>query len=235
MFLDNPSKIEGKKAELNPNTLAKLGWIGKEWFDNQNKLAPEESYDNEICTKRVANWINEIKFKRYVMQGYSNIPLRMMINCVNKQGFQFLFEEDDVYYTVPDQLKDMSKRMINAVEGVAGRRVWLLPGNCYSSNQYRKLRLNFLHFTSTCELGHFRTPVKTENRTKDKDIDSITGRESFFVEFQGGNFGNNCNYDNYANICRIMYNGDKELSGDHEQNVHYMYELSQMGLKEIEC
>lgn len=240
MFVDNPSSLKGQKEELSPDTLAKLGWIGKEWKKDTKDTSPEHSHDDEVCTKRVADWPNEIKFKRYVMGGYSNIPLRMMIQCVEKCGMTWLFKTSTYPYEIPGHLKELGVNMLNEIDKPSGQRLWLIPGGKYAGEKYRKLRLNFLHFTSSCELWHFRTSVDESKRTK-KDIskEAIEGGEGAFVfaELNGANIGNNCNYDEHANICRIMYDGDEALEGNHEDNVHYMYDLSEpkYGIKEQNC
>ena len=238
MFVNNPSRFNGQTEELSPNTLAKLGWLGKEWRKDAENVSSELSYDDEVCTKRVADWPNEIKFKRYVMRGYSNIHLQMMKLCVEKCGIKNFFKVKIYPYEIPVHLKRLGSNLLKVIEVPSGKRLWLLPGGSYSSEEYRNLRLNFLHFTSSCEIWHLKTRVEENKRTK-KIIpkDAIEGSETSFVELNKANVGNNCNYDEHANICRIMYDGDEFLRGDHEVNIHYMYELSghEYGLKEINC
>ena len=248
MFVDSPhtnpsnnSIVEGHTKELNTNTLAELGWVGNEWRNDTTVTDFEVSYDGNVCTKRVAEWPNEIKFKRYVMKGYSNIPLRMMMKCVENCGLTWIFKDKTFPYEIPEQLKGLGEKMISKVGVPSGQRMWMIPEGNYSGSVYRKLRLNFLHFTSSCELWHFRSSVeekrrsnKTNNKNNSKvEISTIPsdGKEEHIVEFQGGNFGNNCNYDNDAHICRIMYNGDEQLEGDHSKSVHYMYEFSNIGMR----
>lgn len=184
MFLTNPSNKNGEKKELSKEVLAKLGWIGKEWSNNTVDIQPELSYDNEVCTKRVADWPNEIKFKRYAMRGYSNIPLLMMKKCVENCGITWLFIQKTYPYEIPQNLKDIGNKMLNTVVIPSGKRLWLIPGGSYSGEKYRKLRLNYLHFTSSCELMHFRTNVDESKRTKNKDIpkDAIEGSEKAILD-----------------------------------------------------
>lgn len=228
MFLNNPMNEAGQKEVLSPNTLATLGWVGKEWFDgslsNNMDLAP----DGKPYTLRVADWPNEIKFKRYALGGYGNIPLNMMKKSVEACGINWLFKEKTDPYCIPDDLKELGESMISKIKQPAGQRMWLMPQGGYSGAFYRKLRLKYLHFTSSCEIAHLRAKVDEDKSHEKKD------KWYQFGEINFGNVGNNCNYDNDANICRIMYDGDETLSGDHTNNVHYMYEMAAYGTKTIQ-
>lgn len=238
MFLHNPFEPQGIKGVLNPDTLAKLGWIGKEWLENNSLSYPEKSYDNEICTKRVADWPNEIKFKRYVMRGYSNISLRMMMASADKHNCKELFNEINGLYEIPKEIKKIGEDMISKVDGYIGKRAWFIPEGDYSGAAYRSLRLNFIHFTSSCELWHFRSPItssKINGKEKAHKEMKIDGAENTIFELHGANIGNNCNYDNDSNICRIMYFGDEVLKGNHKENVHYMYELGDANTEIVCC
>ena len=233
MFMQNPMDTNCTE-ELNSETLAKLGWIGNEWRGKEPDICEEK----KPYTLRVAEWPNEIKFKRYSLRGYSNIPLRMMKSCVENCSIDWLFQKDDSMpnaYKIPDFLEDIGKKMIELTKVIPqGQRIWVVPKGGYSGEFYRTLRLKYLHFTSSCELMHYRSKVKDENMRKIKEKD----KEKEFIitllprEMNWGNFGNNCNYDNAARICRIMYNGDEELKdkNQHEKHVHYMYEFSKYGM-----
>lgn len=233
MFMQNPMDTNCTE-ELNSETLAKLGWIGNEWRGKEPDICEEK----KPYTLRVAEWPNEIKFKRYSLRGYSNIPLRMMKSCVENCSIDWLFQKDDSMpnaYKIPDFLEDIGKNMIELTKVIPqGQRIWVVPKGGYSGEFYRTLRLKYLHFTSSCELMHYRSKVKDENMRKIKERD----KEKEFIitllprEMNWGNFGNNCNYDNAARICRIMYNGDEELKdkNQHEKHVHYMYEFSKYGM-----
>ena len=243
MFVEHPMETD-KTEELNATTLAKLGWIGNEWRGKKMDLY---EVDKKPYTLRVAEWPNEIKFKRFSLKGYSNIPLMMMKSCVEKKGIDWLFQpEIPNVYSIPKDLTNLGNEMINIIAGtdselvvkpesIDGKRLWLCPAGGYSGENYRKLRLMYLHFTSSCELMHYRSKIKDENMRKIKEKDSE--KESPILgflprEFNLANFGNNCNYDNDARICRIMYNGDvspNQKEWDNYQNyIHYMYELGEV-------
>lgn len=233
MFIQNPMDTNYTE-ELNSETLAKLGWIGNEWRGKEPDICEKKPY-----TLRVAEWPNEIKFKRYSIRGYSNIPLRMMKSCVESCSINWLFQEDDSMpnaYKIPGDLENIGKEMIELSKVIPkGQRTWVVPKGGYSGELYRQLRLKYLHFTSSCELMHFRSKIKDENFRKVKENDE---KEMLSIRFEmnGANFGNNCNYDNEARICRIMYNGDEELKNknEHEKHVHYMYEFGNYGMKLLE-
>lgn len=236
MFIQNPMDTNYTE-ELNSETLAKLGWIGNEWRGKEPDICENKPY-----TLRVAEWPNEIKFKRYSIRGYSNIPLRMMKSCVENCSINWLFQQDDSMpnaYKIPVDLKNIGEEMIKLTKVTPeGQRTWVVPKGGYSGELYRTLRLKYLHFTSSCELMHYRSKVKDENMRKIKEQD----KEKEFIitllprEMNFANFGNNCNYDNEARICRIMYNGDEELKdkNEHEKHVHYMYEFGKYGMRLLE-
>jgi len=227
VFLNKPYIENSHTEDLSPDSLAALGWIDKNW-NKHNKIivnhTETKNTDNigQSYTKRVANWANEIKFKRFVLCGYSNIPLEMMIELIGKEKSgicQRLFNPGNNPYAVdkiPDfKLQCYGKSLVSFVKDkiVKGKRYWILPQGDYSSALYRYLRLRYLHFTASCEIAHFRTKYEGETDYK-------------LGEVNAGNFGNNCNYDNNARICRITYMGDKDLKGDHSDNVLYMYNLN---------
>ncbi len=228
LFVNDPMKEEGLTEELNPQTLAKLGWVGNEWRGLDMDTSPE---DNKPFTLRVADWTNEIKFKRYAVKGYSNIPLKMMKKCVVECGINWLFQDEIVPYRTPYDLSSLEEEMLKRITVPSGQRMWLIPHGDYSGEYYRKLRLKYLHFTSSCEIWHLRSHVKEENMRKVKEKEKEKESWYKFGEINGANFGNNCNYDNNAKICRIMYNGDEILDGNHTKNVHYLYESGKNGMK----
>lgn len=228
MFINSPISRplnDSNVSELNPDTLARLGWIGREWLKN-SKVFDISKLDKKPFTLRVANWTNEIKFKRFSYGGYGSIPLKMMKKCFEKCGCIDLFIDTTTPYEIPTDLKEFGNNMLDLIGVPCGQRIWAVPNGGYSGEFYRKLRLKYLHFTSSCEIAHFRTKVNKEKMHKAKDSDK--DKESWYKygELNGANFGNNCNYDNDAHICRIVYFGDENIEGDHQSNVHYMYELS---------
>ncbi len=229
MFVNNPLSHpynDRSVRELNPDTLGILGWIGREWITG-SKIIDISKSDKKPFTLRVADWTNEIKFKRFSIGGYGNIPLQMMKKCFEECGCINLFIKSTTPYDIPPDLTGFGDNLKNLITIPAGQRIWAVPEGGYSGEFYRKLRLKYLHFTSSCEIAHHRTKVKKENVHHSKKSDK---EEPWYklgkLEFNGANFGNNCNYDNDAHICRIVYYGDEKLVGDHQSNVHYMYELS---------
>lgn len=260
MFIKDPY-IDDKAntKELSPETLAQLGWIEKEWENgNYNTLKTQEN-EKVHYTLRVANGPNEIKFKRYTLGGYGNIPLQMMVGCFKKciqkstNGRESikLFKEKTTPYDIPTDLEEFGKNLITTASVCPhGERLWLMPKGGYSGEFYQKLRLKYLHFTSSCEILHFRVPINNDFATPTKRNDNTINdnKENIFncIDTEFANFGNNCNYDNNARICRIMYNGDDNYESNMESTekakkenkyVHYIYELGNgygLNCREIE-
>ena len=239
MFLENPMDegSDNNVSELNPVTLSRLGWIDKKYDDPAGKV--EIAPDGKAYTLRVADWENEIKFKRFVRKGYSYIPLAMMKKCFDECKFKIEGEDFKLFNEINEQynyekikdLKDIGDRLMNHICEPNGTRKWIIPDKKYNSEAYRNLRLHFLHFTSSCELIHMRTLVSSDKMHEVKKDNKDIKSDWLPVECNPGNFGNNCNYDDDANICRIMYDGDKKLEGDHKDNVHYMYEFDEYGME----
>lgn len=192
--------------------LFNLGWLDENW-DNSDITRKKITLNGDIvpCTRRITDGPWYVKFKRNVKAGYSNIPLSMMIQYADSKitsqapipSIQFIKLFDINYineeYPVPSDLNSMSTKMIEIIKDTeTKKRLWLYP----KDDDYKKLRMKYLHFTSTYRLYHASKP---ENGVKWKE-------GSF------GNIANTPNQDLEGRICRIVYNGDK---GDY--NINYMY------------
>lgn len=194
--------------------LYSLGWLDKNW-KNTNRCQIKKNGRDVPCTIRAVGEGRSILFKRNVAAGYSNIPLRMMKTyaeeCINIIKGDVSYGDKtflDIEYPVPKDLKEFGETMQEKMKGnIVGKRIWWYP----EDDGYKKLRLKYLHFTSTDNIlmGHFNAPW-----TKQSDDVRI---------FEGnmGNLGNTTNHDLNGQICRIVYHGDK---GDYSLN--YMYDLS---------
>lgn len=209
-------------------TLSDIGWIDNNW--DKPARATVTLFGKEVpCTIRVVENDKMIQFKRNVQDGYSNIPLRMMIEYALKSlkseagEYKSLFGEPekgktksfpliDVEYKVPADLSIMAEEMLTQMISVkTGNRVWLHPGR----EDYRKLRMRYLHFTSTetgwgnkalLPLGHWNNPF--DRRVKP-------------FEYSGGNIANTPNYDLDGRLCRITYHGDQIQIN--YSDIKYMY------------
>lgn len=192
--------------------LFNLGWLDENW-DNSDITRKKITLNGDIvpCTRRITDGPWYVKFKRNVKAGYSNIPLSMMIQYADSKitsqvpipSTQFIKLFDINYineeYPIPSDLNSMSTKMIEIIKDTeTKKRLWLYP----KDDDYKKLRMKYLHFTSTYRLYHASKP---ENGVKWKE-------GSF------GNIANTPNQDLEGRICRIVYNGDK---GDY--NINYMY------------
>lgn len=253
LIVGSPFDTNADKNELNPETLDKLGWIN----DAKNNQDVKNSVGKPY-TLRVADWPNEIKFKRFSNGGYSNIPLGMMIKsyCISQKGTDVccLFGNNitvDAFtcdtiskltynnYGPPAELVEMGNKMLNCVnvDKTLSKRVWICPDGGYSGQNYKNLRLKFLHFTSSCEIWHFRSSVSDDDfhgiskeyinrdgeiEIKNQDKEGFLGTK---LEINGANFGNNPNYDNDSIICRIVYSGENKEYKNHKSDVTYTYDL----------
>ena len=193
-------------------SLIELGWIDDNWADESNCAKITLNGANVPCTIRVVNGPNNLKFKRNVKAGYSNIPLDMMMTYAEnkmKSGvpvpdpdipFMELFDTEHIKreYPIPDDLKEMSE----AIKGITlekAKRYWIYP----KDDDYKELRMKYLHFTSTYRTFH---------------INNVLSKNAKLFEGNLGNIANTPNQDSKGRICRIVYNGDK---GDY--NINYMY------------
>lgn len=195
-------------APISVGSLKTIGWI-----------------DNTYTNKRLETTItaNEhtgvVYFQRFVKRGLSDIPLAMMLaQCKTCMGD--IFTPCVIYdykKTLEMNLVAMGDKMVEiAGKKVRGKRIWIVPGGAISSEKYKRLRLQYIHFTSTSSLGHIRNPFRNWELNKP------------FVA-SAGNLGNKPNFDLNGLMCRITYDGDPKIFGDEDysQAVKYMYELGQ--------
>ncbi len=211
LYVCEPWKENSDMGPLEGNTLNKLGWI-----DLSDSLYVDKDKKHK-CQIRFADSEDElsrcVKFNKYTLGGYSNIPLLMMIKRADIKIGKELFNPPDAYYAIPDDLKSMGKEMTALMSRNGRYWVTLDDGNqgpcrLYSSEPYRRLRLKYLHFTASCQLFNWRW--------------SLT---PFFLDVDFANFGNECNYDSNRRICRIMYDGNKERPKNCNDGVKYVYNI----------
>ena len=177
-----------------------VGWIDENWSNDKKRKEIELNGDNVPCTIRITNGPKYLKFKRNVKAGYSNIPLHMMVNYAKEQlneEFNTLFDQKyiDKEYPIPPDLTKMTTMPTLK----KGHRYWIYP----KEEDYKKLRMKYLHFTSTYKIKHFSKP---KNGVK-------------LWEGSLGNIANTPNQDLDGRICRIVYHGDQD-----EHSLYYMYE-----------
>lgn len=185
-----------------------LGWLDKNWKDAKKQKYIELNKDKVPCTIRVTNGSKYVKFKRNVKAGYSNIPLNMMIKYASKKiNKENLFDKKYIEkeYPIPKDLGDffegIKEKMVNIK---SGNRYWIHP----NEEDYKKLRMKYLHFTSTYRLFHTNKPFPKEGVK--------------FIEGGWGNIANTPNQDLNGRICRIVYHGDKE-----DNSLNYMYDYGE--------
>lgn len=207
-----------KREELSLEAFYKLGWLDENW-DKDNAKKIDVNGNTVSCTTRAVEndgfGFHHIKFRRNVKRGYSDIPLAMMrkyyysCKCLN------LFNEIPPEYQYDGDLKDLGDNMMKYVSSsTGGKRIWLYPGGSYDSDTYKKLRMKYLHFTSTGRIFHFNFTLPFINQTGPIHTDSA-----------GANFGNKPNFDLNGVLCRIAYDGDESKPNSHSDGVKYLYDL----------
>lgn len=160
--------------------LSSLGWIDINWNNPQKALIKIDEKDVP-CTIILKDEDEEIKFKRNVKAGYSNISLNMMRTYAEnklKSMFNKLFDsayidEEAGEYPIPIDLKNFYDKVVKLMS--TGIRLYVHP----EESQYKKLRMKYLHFTAT----------------DNKNIKNIA---------------NPPNHDINGRICRLVYHGDKD-------------------------
>ena len=156
--------------------------------NNEGKLGEYEWWDRG----------DKIGWKRTVPSFFSNLPLHLMAERASIITKRCLFVDgskynnkfwEDGYYEIPEGLKhfyDEVKEQVK-LDADMGCRKWVFPNNNYSSEEYRILRLFYLHFTSEQKLGISRI----------WDIQNATQIKEY-----------------YNVISRIVYHGNAEDSGN---------------------
>ena len=148
-----------------------------------------------------------LEWKRTVPYFFSNVPLHLMAEKAQIVTGRPLFTGDenkiwrDKFYEVPKGLEDIYDKARRIIDK-KGKRFFIFPGEPgnYSSDEYKKIRLNYLHFTSEQKLGLSRL-WNVQNET---DISNA-----------------GINAENV--VCRIVYHGNREDKG----NMHYMYDYGE--------
>ena len=183
-----------------------LGWIDENWSNENERKKIILNGDPVPCTIRITDGPKYVKFKRNVKAGYSNIPLNMMIDYATNQLkdlFTNLFDSTYIKeYPIPNDLTAMSTA-IKDITLIKANRYWIHPRD----EDYKKLRMKYLHFTSTYRLYHTNNPFS-------KDVKTFEGSP--------GNIANTPNQDLDGRICRIVYHGDRN-----DYDLNYMYEYGE--------
>ncbi len=204
-------------ALLNSKSLVCLGWLEK-FRDEKGKIAKKKSdrktYSMAEHDKKV------IYFKRFVYRGWSDVSLEMMIKYCTKMGFP-VFGPNKIYNYLEnlnsnDNVLNLAKNLVNSIQSYEeGKRYWVTIADDISSEKYRELRLNYIHFTSSSSILHSKNPFRN------KELNAPLGGSL-------ANFGNKPNFDLNGVLCRINYHGDKRnYSGENEyvEAVCYLDEM----------
>ncbi len=135
MYVEDPQNKNGEKHTLNKETLEELGWLGE--YNPENK-------SNNFFPGRIS-------VLRRIKAGYNTIPLRMMATRAHIKTDRDMCEIPN-RFAIPDDLKKIGNGLIGKSKEVTGQH-WYYPNNSYKSQEYRKLRSNYLHFSATDSIG----------------------------------------------------------------------------------
>lgn len=161
-------------------------------------------------TTYINQWVDKIEFERFAKEGYSNIPLQMMIERAvlhPKVGLKDIWPIVFLPFnsSIPIRFKSPSDYILGEIKSRCrtvfeeGQRFWIIPS---SLNNYAEIRRKYLHFTCTDDLnlekGHFKA--------------------------SGANIGNAPNWkkmnDHYL-LCRIVYHGDMKDNSIYDMTSAY--------------
>lgn len=205
MYLDEDPKSPSTRKQVSQDTMEELGWFGgttqrKQWFTGNRK----ESWKgkNQTMTRYIFESDTKLEFELEPKEGYSNITLELMKERAldSQYGLNWPFRFLPFQKKTPKRfnvtvelapIKSMAKGKL-----LEGQRSWVIP----NKELYKRLRLQYLHFTATDELnlekGHFSA--------------------------SGANVGNPPywrNMGDYYLLCRIVYRGEPN-----DNQLHFMSE-----------
>lgn len=205
-------KINSKKMELSLEAFYKLGWLDENW-DKDTAKKIDVNGNMVSCTTRAVENNDHVIFRRNVKRGYSDIPLAMMRKYYYSCKCLDLFNEIPPEYQYDGDLKDLGDNMMKYVSSsTGGKRIWLYPGGSYDCDTYKKLRMKYLHYTSTSRIVHITSPFSNPT-------------EPIHIESAGANIANKPNFDLNGVLCRINYDGDKTKPKSYSDGVKYLYDL----------
>lgn len=213
-------------AELGIKSLIYVGWLENLYDENGNKKEKSQRKTYTLSEHDHKWYFKVVYFQRFVKRGWSDVSLAMMIRYCEKKGFP-VFKPSAIYNYKESLKADISviklaDNLMKSVDGLQeGNRYWVTLGGDISSKQYKTLRLNYLHFTSSCSIMHFRNPLRNWEWTL-----PVAGDKS--------NIGNKPNFDLHGLLCRINYHGDKvnhDGKDDYKSAVLYLDELYDSSIK----
>lgn len=168
MFIEHPERgKQGCLSDISCACIEKLGW----------------GYGEEIKEYPIRGHI--ICSRKKVLAGYSNIPLSIMrwkANEKSKDRRTRFSEFPCGRFAIPKSLSRVHELYRSEIENMTSGRKWIYPGNSYSSKEYKQLRHEYLHFSSTDELLSAHSAIVHSPNIKD------------------------------GKICRIVYHGKKNSS-----------------------
>ncbi|MBR6981776.1 MAG: DUF2235 domain-containing protein [Prevotella sp.] len=106
-----------------------------------------------------------VGFKRVTPSFFSNLPLRLMVERAKQETKRELFKKeldigggknDTSFYNIPEGLQEFYDAVRSKAMSEYQKKLFFFPGDGYSTEAYRKFRINYLHFTSEQNWGYSR-------------------------------------------------------------------------------
>lgn len=210
MYLDEDPRNPQTRRQVSQDTMKELGWFGgttqrKQWITGNRKESWEDK--NQTMTRYIFESDTKLEFELEPKEGYSNITLELMKERAldSQYGLNWPFRFLPFQKKTPRRfnvtvalapIKSMAKGRLHE-----GQRNWVIP----NKELYKRLRLQYLHFTATDELN-------TEQLAKGLR----------YKKAVGANIGNppywrNMGEDNHYLLCRIVYRGEPN-----DNQLHFM-------------
>lgn len=180
---------------ISTNTLHNLGWIHSV-YDNKPKDLIFLSKEKKEQIYGVDFWSNP-----KIGYMYSNITLHMMIKyseeLTDRDMFDMDFKLPHPRIKIPFSLEKKYAKSILDLPLSKGNRYCILPKGGYASNNYAKLRRDYLHFTST-DLWNIDIGENWDKNNWGNVLDANAPYRKYYKK---------SNKD-FFKICRIAYHGD---------------------------
>lgn len=214
MYLDEDPKSPNTRKQVSQETMEALGWFGGttqrgQWFTGNRKESWKDK--NQTMTRYIFESDTKLEFELEPKEGYSNITLELMKERAldSQYGLNWPFRFLPFQKKTPKRfnvtvelspIKSMAKGELHE-----GQRNWVIP----NKELYKRLRLQYLHFTATDELN-------TEQLAKGlrylNAVGANVGNPPYWRKMEKGN-----QKDDHYLLCRIVYRGEPN-----DNQLHFM-------------
>lgn len=200
----DPREIMPTK-DLSKDVLSEIGWLNKpKEGKSEKEIKKEQISPSQSCNSIAYDNKDFLIFKRFAKQGYSNIPLHMMVYMAQRKLKENNWPEPVLPFNLkhtPPRFKIKEDEWSDIIKGILGKsdikeyidglqnneRTWQIPND----NLYKKLRSGYLHFTCTDKID------------KLEDL----GNAPYWKNVQ--RTSSNGTTDEVYMLSRIVYHGDQ--------------------------